>query len=88
MLLSEVSNFLRIPRYLNQLIFFQFLMCARLHRDMLLKPGEVRVVAGSKFRLDKELITYSEVLEDFLIHENFSRSSLENNLAIGFVRPS
>lgn len=56
-----------------------------LFSDVLLKPEEVRVVAGSQFRIDKELNTYSGVLESILIHENFSRSSLENNLGIGFV---
>lgn len=42
-------------------------------------------MAGSQFRIDKELNTYSGVLEKIVIHENFSRSSLENNLGIGFV---
>lgn len=54
-------------------------------RDTLLEPDQVRVVGGSEFRLERELNTYSGVLERILIHENFSRSSLENNLAIGFV---
>lgn len=54
-------------------------------RDALLEPDQVRVVGGSEFRLERELNTYSGVLERILIHHNFSRSSLENNLAIGFV---
>lgn len=45
----------------------------------------MRVVAGNEYRLEKELNTFSGVLESILIHENFSRSSLENNVAIGFV---
>lgn len=53
--------------------------------DVLLNPEEVKVVGGSQFRLDKERNTYAGVLEGILIHENFSRSSLENNLAVGFV---
>jgi hypothetical protein len=56
--------------------------------DVLLSPEEVRVVAGSSFRLERELNAYSGVLKEILIHEDFSRSSLEGNLAIGFVRIS
>lgn len=53
--------------------------------DVLIPPDEVRVVGGSQFRIDKELNKYSGILENIVIHENFSRSSLENNLAVGVV---
>lgn len=53
--------------------------------DVLLNPEEVRVVGGSSFRLDDQN-SYSGVLKDIYIHEDFSRSSLENNVAVGHVR--
>jgi hypothetical protein len=50
-----------------------------------MEPHHVRVVAGSQFRDDEDLIRYSTYLEDIIIHPNFSRSSLEGNLAIGIL---
>lgn len=54
-------------------------------RDVLLEPKEIRIVAGTQYRLDSDMNTFSAKIESFLIHENFSRSSLENNIAIGYV---
>jgi hypothetical protein len=34
---------------------------------------------------EEEDLTFSTLLEEIKIHENFSRSSLENNIAIGYV---
>lgn len=53
--------------------------------DVLLQPEDARVVAGSQFRLDKERNTFTSPLHEILLHENFSRSTHENNLAIGYV---
>lgn len=53
--------------------------------DALLHPDDVRIVGGTKFRYEEEDATFSTLLEEIVIHENFSRSSMENNLAIGYV---
>lgn len=50
-----------------------------------MEPNQVRVVAGSQFRYDMDEVRYHEVLDDIIIHENFSRSSLEGNIAIGIL---
>ena len=56
--------------------------------DALVTPEEVRVIGGTKFRYEEEFNTFSSLLEEIVIHENFSRSSLENNIAIGIVSDS
>lgn len=56
-----------------------------LRSDALLLPEDVRIIGGTKFKFEEEDLTFSTVLEEIKIHENFSRSSLENNIAIGFV---
>jgi hypothetical protein len=53
--------------------------------DALLAPEDVRIVGGTKFRFEEEQTTFFSVLDKIVVHENFSRSSLENNIAIGFV---
>jgi len=53
---------------------------------VLLEPEEVKVVGGTQFRYNEESTTFVETLDKILIHSNFSRSSLENNIAIGYVR--
>ncbi|XP_070495710.1 trypsin zeta-like [Chironomus tepperi] len=53
--------------------------------DALLLPEDVRIIGGTKFKFEEEDMTFSTVLEDIKIHENFSRSSLENNIAIGYL---
>ena len=53
--------------------------------DVLLLPEEVRIIGGTKFKFEEEDLTFSTILEEIIIHENFSRSSLENNIAIGYV---
>jgi hypothetical protein len=45
----------------------------------------VRVVGGTKYKYEEEAQTFSTILDEIFIHENFSRSSLENNIAIGYV---
>ncbi|KAG5682949.1 hypothetical protein PVAND_012266 [Polypedilum vanderplanki] len=53
--------------------------------DALLNPDEVRVVGGTKYKYEQEIQTFSTILNEILIHDNFSRSSLENNIAIGYL---
>jgi secreted trypsin-like serine protease len=50
-----------------------------------MKPDHIRVVAGSQFRYDLDQVAYQEILQEIIIHENFSRSSLEGNLAVGIL---
>lgn len=57
-------------------------------RDALVAPEDIRVIGGTKYRYEEELNTFSTLLEEIIIHENFSRSSLENNIAIGIVSDS
>lgn len=56
--------------------------------DALVAPEDIRVIGGTKYRYEEELNTFSSLLEEIIIHENFSRSSLENNVAIGIVSDS
>lgn len=46
------------------------------------------MIGGTKYQYEEELNTFSSLLEEIIIHENFSRSSLENNIAIGIVSDS
>jgi hypothetical protein len=57
-------------------------------RDALVAPEDIRVIGGTKYRYEEESNTFSSLLEEIIIHENFSRSSLENNIAIGIVSDS
>lgn len=56
--------------------------------DALVNPQDVRVIGGTKYRYTEEFNTFSSLLEEIITHENFSRSSLENNIAIGIVGDS
>lgn len=56
--------------------------------DALVAPEDVRVIGGTKYRYEEELNTFITLLEEIKIHENFSRSSLENNVALGIVSDS
>lgn len=58
------------------------------YSDALVAPEEIRIIGGTKFRYEEEMQTFSSLLEEIIIHENFSRSSLENNIAIGIVSDS
>jgi hypothetical protein len=53
-----------------------------------LDPSDVRIIGGTKYRYEEESATFSTILEEIIIHENFSRSSLENNVAVGYVSHS
>lgn len=56
--------------------------------DNLMEPNHVRVEAGTQFRDEQNIIPYKTILEEIIIHPNFSRSSLEGNLAIGILSDS
>lgn len=51
-----------------------------------MKPQQIRILAGPHHRRPEiEIAFYSSDLEEIKIHENFSRSSLENNIAVGIL---
>jgi hypothetical protein len=56
--------------------------------DALLIPEDVRIIGATKYRYSEEMQTFSSLLEEIIIHENFSRTLLENNIAIGIVGDS
>ncbi|CRL04039.1 CLUMA_CG017155, isoform A [Clunio marinus] len=53
--------------------------------DVLLNPEEVKIVAGRGFRFEYDQNPFNGILEEIILHENFSRSSLENNIAVGIL---
>lgn len=50
-----------------------------------MQPEQIRIVAGPHHRQNIDLATFISDLEEIRLHENFSRSSLENNIAVGVL---
>ncbi|CAO1383660.1 unnamed protein product [Diamesa tonsa] len=53
---------------------------------VLVKPTDIRIVAGTKFRYEESFSTFIGVLETIIIHPEFNRTSaFESNIAIGIL---
>lgn len=53
--------------------------------DELVKPTDIRIVAGTQFRYEESKSTFIGLLEKIIIHLQFDRKTLENNIAVGYV---
>lgn len=51
-----------------------------------MEPADIRIVAGTPFRYEESKSTFISLLEEIIIHPEFDQNTLENNIAIGFVR--